>query len=338
MPHYFQRYAQKENWVTNATLLLLSRLYHFDRRKFERVINYLLSPEAPVSTEITFEQQRGGNEGGVIDGLITQPSFAIAIETKLYDNQSIDQLTRHFGSLSGRQDQKVLLALSVNPIDDGLLAQVRRNIKTSPSPYNDILVTSTTYELIYTAITKVLDDRFDLEFLEIAEDYLALCQEHGLLNMGHRTMLTVPVGTSLDVNLRHQIYYCPTRRNHNRPFDYLAFYAHGAIRAVGKIKHHVNADLVDGHIVFPGNDRPVDFTVEDENRIVATIQEAPSTHVVDRAHQFYLLDPETFVDDCNIAGIKVVMGTKYFVFADAVELTKEGIDRMRSEVIADFGR
>ena len=41
--HYFQRYDSKENWITNSTLLLLSRLYHYDRLKFETVMNLILA-------------------------------------------------------------------------------------------------------------------------------------------------------------------------------------------------------------------------------------------------------------------------------------------------------
>jgi hypothetical protein len=40
--YYFQRYSQRENWATNNTLLLLSRLYQFNRLKFQRAIKEIL--------------------------------------------------------------------------------------------------------------------------------------------------------------------------------------------------------------------------------------------------------------------------------------------------------
>ncbi len=37
--HYFQRYSQLENFVTNNTLLLLSRLYNEPPFKFKMLLN-----------------------------------------------------------------------------------------------------------------------------------------------------------------------------------------------------------------------------------------------------------------------------------------------------------
>lgn len=40
--HYFPRYSQKENMVTNNTLLLFSRLYNNSPYKFKLFMNNLL--------------------------------------------------------------------------------------------------------------------------------------------------------------------------------------------------------------------------------------------------------------------------------------------------------
>jgi len=36
--HYFQRYSQKENMVTNNTMLLFSRLYHHSTNQFNQFL------------------------------------------------------------------------------------------------------------------------------------------------------------------------------------------------------------------------------------------------------------------------------------------------------------
>lgn len=45
--HYFHRYSQKENVVTNNTLLLLSRLYAHNALYFEAFLADLLGADAP---------------------------------------------------------------------------------------------------------------------------------------------------------------------------------------------------------------------------------------------------------------------------------------------------
>ena len=81
--HYFQRYSQRENVVTNNTLLLFSRLYTHNPYSFGGFINECL--DAPLGVGVSFVQQkRASSKGSVPDGLISQSSFKIVIETKLY--------------------------------------------------------------------------------------------------------------------------------------------------------------------------------------------------------------------------------------------------------------
>ena len=48
--HYFQRYSQPENVVTNNTLLLLSQLYNYSPKKFSEMINVDLGIKAIIET------------------------------------------------------------------------------------------------------------------------------------------------------------------------------------------------------------------------------------------------------------------------------------------------
>ena len=59
--HYFPRYSSKENATTNNTLLLLLRLYQYNRYKFEKLIEALLTvdQEIPLPTfGLQFSQQK----------------------------------------------------------------------------------------------------------------------------------------------------------------------------------------------------------------------------------------------------------------------------------------
>lgn len=105
--HYFQRYNTKENWITNSTLLLFSRLYHESRAKFETVINTLLADgNVSLNIGLNFNQQLWGQHS-VVDGIVSQDSFKIAIETKLYDNFTADQLNRHLDAFGDGHSQKI---------------------------------------------------------------------------------------------------------------------------------------------------------------------------------------------------------------------------------------
>lgn len=315
MPHYFQRYSQRENWVTNSTLLLLSRLNYFKREYFEGAINILLGGSAEISTQVIFDQQISGRGSkNIIDGLIQQQSFALAIETKLYDNQYEQQLTRHLESLRDPADVKILIALSVNDTPETVLNRVRSTI--IQGNYDDrIKVVSTTYVALINAIRDQLNDR-DTEMLEILDDYARLCEEQKLISLADRTILAVPVGDSIAINLRHRIYYHPAIRNYNRSFDFIGFYNYWHIRAVGKVQASVAADLVDGKLVIQ-EENPPQLTSDQEARIIATIQET-SVHGLTFGIRFYLLDEISAQIAIRVSS--PIMKAKYFIMNEAIEL------------------
>ena len=90
--HTFQKYSQRENWVTNNTLLFLSRLQNYNNKKFEKVINAILQENnLNLNIGVNFCQQERSTES-VFDGIIFQDEFKLAVETKLFDNFSLSQL------------------------------------------------------------------------------------------------------------------------------------------------------------------------------------------------------------------------------------------------------
>ena len=331
MPHYFQRYSSRENWITNATLLLLSRLNHHNPRYFQAAINTVLAENnVEISTAVEFKQQQGGyGNRNVIDGLITQPSFAIAIETKLYDNQDTDQLVRHLQSLKGNADVKVLLALSVNDTDSGILEQIRKEIQDGDHDVN-IKPASTTYQKIIEAIQEVISNN-DIALQEILDDYIALCDEHNLLNTRNRTMLAVPVNKSIETNLAHDIYYHAATRRYNRPFSFIGFYSYKKLRAVGRITLTVAADLVEGELTFPEG-RPAELTAEQEQRIRETIK-TTKYYDLHSGIKFYLL--QDVVENLNVPVPNTIMKSKYFVFEREPKVSPDP-DYLRDQILGHY--
>ena len=285
---YFQRYKSKENWVTNATLLLLSRLYHYNRLKFEIVLNSILE-ESIISLNIGVnfnQQERGPNNKNVIDGVISQDSFKVAIETKLYDNFSIPQLIRHLDSLNDNYSQRILLALSKNKIDESINSIIRKTLQDDK--YKDIKFASTTYEVIYQIISSNLTD-YDLEMREILDDYISLCIENGLTNIEHRTMLVFTAGTSLNENLKYRIYYDPVKRKNNSPFNYIGLYAKKTVVAIGKLEKIVCCDYEDGKLIMTNDEDISSLTNDEYTRIKETIENT-SYYNLGHGEKFFLVD------------------------------------------------
>jgi hypothetical protein len=113
--HTFQTYSQRENWVTNNTILFLSRINSYSHRKFEKIMEEILRNEKiGVKIGAQFSQQEK-SVSSVFDAVIEQEEFKIAIETKLFDNFSESQLHAHIDGLASNEGKnRVLLALSKN--------------------------------------------------------------------------------------------------------------------------------------------------------------------------------------------------------------------------------
>lgn len=325
--HYFQRFDGKENWITNATLLLLSRLYHYDRLKFDAAINMILSESnLQLDIGVRFAQQKWG-ESSVVDGVIQQDSFKVVIETKLYDNFSTDQLIRHLEALKGSYSQKILLTLSKNKVSDNIRKEVIRTIQQEA--YKEIKFASTTYEEIYQTISNNLTD-FDFEMREIVEDYISLCIEHGLTNLENRTLLAFTAGTSLSENLRYRIYYDPATRSHNWAFKYIGLYRNKAVVAVGKLDKIVFCNYENGRLVASNGDDLPKLTPDEYNRIKDTI-EYTDYYDLEQGNKFFLVDnfyPTNYVK----TSFSSIRAKKYF-WLDEIEGFKDG---MTAEQLANL--
>ncbi|MGH2638107.1 MAG: hypothetical protein ACRDF4_02305, partial [Rhabdochlamydiaceae bacterium] len=110
--HYFQRYSERENVVTNNTLLLFSRLYNASPQKFSSFLKELLDLQENIIGARFSQQVRTKDIKGIPDAEIFQESFRLLVETKLYyESFNTQQLKRHIGHFKA-EEIKVLLLLS----------------------------------------------------------------------------------------------------------------------------------------------------------------------------------------------------------------------------------
>lgn len=238
--HYFARYTQKENMVTNNTMLLFKRLHNNSTDKFNRFLNSILEDSGiELDIDIKFGQQEKGYQS-VPDAYIQQDSFKIIIETKLYGQQDISQLKNHFTEFEDIQNQ-VFLWVNKEPIADKYRKQIIKEInKINNKRQNPIFFAATTFKEICEIFNEILND-YDFEMKEIVEDFEAFCNEAGIIDNADTKIRFVPVGDTLVENMKYNIYYDPSYKGYQN-HHYIGLYNDKTIKGVGKIVCIVDAN------------------------------------------------------------------------------------------------
>ena len=317
--YYFQRYSQKENWVTNNTLLLLSRLYQYNRLKFETVLNTILSDNnLSLNIGVKFIQQERAQDS-IPDGVIEQDSFRLLIETKLYDNFDIEQLKNHIRGLQGGYSNKILLALSKNEVSPEQRKEINQFLKDND--YQDIKFASTSFEHLIDTIDDNLDD-YEVEMKEILDDYSNFCEDSDLIDRADRTMLAFTAGESLTENLKYGIYYDPDTRNHNLPFHYVGLYNNKTIVAIGKLTKIVYCHYENGELK-PSKTDTLDLTDKEYKRIKEII-EVTDYYDLRKDTKFFLVDKfiETRFKKVSPSSLRM----KRYFFLDEIDGFKDTMD------------
>lgn len=329
--HYFQRYSSKENTVTNNTLLLFSRLYHHDSRVFKEFLNQLPNDEQtmPINSTIKFEQQTTANHS-VPDGTITQESFKIVIETKLYGQENIDQILRHTDSFDGEKN-KYLMLINVHQIHEDYKIKIRNKLNEKGA---GVQLIDTTFEDIITSFRSVINE-YDTEMSMMIDDYEDYCNDANLISIEDRLMRALPVGDTLDHNFKYKLYYAPASRSYNRRHRYLGLYTRKEIKGVGEIELIVDADY-DKETnelkceVLEGNKNRL--TDEVKGNIVQAMFDGEEEfgYQIYKGHRFFIV-PQFFETEFKKDSSGGLLGARYFDLTD-YELQKE---ELNTQLIAE---
>lgn len=239
--HYFQRYSQKENVATNNTLLLFSRLYQNSPIKFKYFFNEILE-DIVFEVGIQFIQQLKNNNS-VPDGIITQDSFKLVIETKLNSKDfKATQLKKHLTSFNDENFQ-ILLSLSPNKIATKLKNEIKEIINNFNANNNSrITFIDLTFKQVVSTFRTIIND-FDFELTDIIDDFEDYCNSSNLINEIQGLMRVIPCGSSLKENLKNDVYYAPSSRGFS-DHTYLGLYNNKRVKAIGKISNIITVDFV----------------------------------------------------------------------------------------------
>lgn len=224
--HYFQRYSEVENTVTNNTLLLLGRIYNYSTSHASKLLSEITGMPIDIGIEI-IQQPRA--KSSIPDGAIIQRSFKVLIEAKVDAAMDVDQLLRHAAGFS-TESQKLLLLLTKLPIGTDEEQEISQKITNK---YPGVQFKNTTYEIICNSI-KGLFKNYEDEMLILVEDYIEYCNDAKLFDQSKYLLRIVSCSDSIDINKKYGIYFHPSDRSYTN-HSFVGIYANKAVRSIFRI-------------------------------------------------------------------------------------------------------
>lgn len=322
--HYFQRYSQKENVVTNNTLLLFSRLYNSSPSRFEDFLNSFLSGDGiELNIGVSFSQQTKAARGSSIpDGALTQPSFKVLIETKLYDNQDHHQLKNHLLGFEEGQETQVLLLINPSKVSDEFNDKMRSEVtEFNKDKGMKVRYIATTFDEIIKSFESVLFE-YDIELNELLEDYREYCLDSDLLPRDELMMRAIVSRESFTENMKHGIYFAPANRNFS-PHRYVGLYRDKAVRGIGVLKSVVYADFDKANNAFTKVEiiDGVPLSESDKESLLAIMQDAESIYGWDvyTEHQFIFVE-KFYPTNYQKISKYPLQNTKFFDLGDVLNV------------------
>ena len=279
---YFQRYSQRENHITNNTLLMLRHLYQESPAKLGQVIGEIVGQDA-VTIGPTFSQQ-GVETASVPDGMIVQSPFRLFIETKRGRAPDRKQLDDHLKSiLDAGGGAAFLLALSADTMtrpDAEAFAEV--------AGYAGVKFAAITFTELLEILRRACAD-YEAGLRSILEDFEAYVAAENLLVDTEDWMIVAPCGISFDENARFGIYYDEPTRPTRPPYAYFGAYREKCVGLVGRIMAVAICTYENGKVLVQQRERG-DPTPADLDRIRAMIEATPYYDLKTNPQRYYVMD------------------------------------------------
>jgi hypothetical protein len=238
----FPRYSSPENRATNYTLLVLRLLYEESPRLYQQFLDRLLGEDAPATLPTFLQQQK--KKSSIPDGVVSQRSYALYVETKTGEWFYDEQLRRHLSALADdRAETKMLIALS--PFEYGGETALMTQYKAEAAKYSGVGFLAVSFRSVVDALP-ALDAGSHLgRIIEEFETYLA---DADLLGSWQTQLDVVNTAMWPEHVAVHQVYTCPATGGAyaHRRCRFLGGYAKKTVTHVAEILGVVRLGA-DGH-------------------------------------------------------------------------------------------
>jgi len=200
----FTGYSEKENRLTNYTLLLIRLLYQESPELYQSFLDKLL-PEAQFSALPRFAQQTV-KKTSIPDGFIAQSPYTIYFETKTSNWFYDDQLVRHLTELQDEsKGPKALIAIC--PFQDGKQDVLNSKYReTAKQLGEDILFRALSFQELFDCFPPV---GHETHLSRIKDEFWAFLRLEGYLGGWQEMLDVVNCATWPDHFTKFLVYTCP---------------------------------------------------------------------------------------------------------------------------------
>lgn len=324
--NHFQTYSQRENHVTNNTMLMLRHVYRTSPQLLQDVLQALLD-EDEVEIGPRFEQQVGAAHS-VPDAVLSQKPLHIYVEAKHGDGLYDAQLKRHIDSIAENghpENSAFLIGLTCNNTDEN----ENERWKKLALKYG-ITFAATTYRELLEALGVACSADPDLR--EVLDDYQSFIGGENLLPDQHRKLIAMLCGQSWRENIEFGAYFEPAHRNPKwTRAHFLGIYRQKCISHVGRLVTVAVCRDKDGELIVEAEEFG-SLSIDQRKRIQKIIQAAESYFkgFASTSHRYYLVDrfEKTDVRKTSPGGM---MGHRYFDIAQLGEVDNLELDLSSSD-------
>lgn len=283
---YFQRYSQRENHLTNNTLLMLRYLSHTSTQKFEELLYELFEVERSIGP--VFQQQVREQNNHVYDGVISQQPFSFIIETKHHSGFNLDQIKRYIDGIATAKNNPgyslngeiALIGLTKKEI----IEQDKHDLIRYASD-KGLHFISITFEELLSALERICTSEFP-SLDPVYQDYANYLENEEMLNKD--ILKGFPCNHTMDFNLRHHIYTVSSTTPLHLNARYIGFYQHKCIEYIAEIE-----TIVEGIYEFESETFEVlrqikgNFDDAGKDRVIALNND--NSTLVGKSVRYYLL-------------------------------------------------
>ena len=214
----------------------------------------------------------------------------------------------------------MLLTLDPKPMKESLMDSFGTVLKKyNTDRINEIKTpirhVNITFEQLVAAMEDIVDER-DSEIMAVLDDYKKYCFDEKLIPDDGKWMRAIVAGTTLEDNLKYDFYYDQASRGYSG-HGYIGLYKGKSIRAIGKLKKTVVAELVNGEVSYI-NESGEAATKEEIERIKEAIVHAESEYGYNLKtvkHRYFIVE-HFYPTDFKKASKNPIQKSKYFNLAE----------------------